>query len=481
MTPRQPPSTLSRALAFPWATAILVAQKLLAVALAAAAWPLLRATPLRRALERWPRAAAPAAALVAIGLASPAAQAASDASTVGWLARAWLCLAAIGACAHAATAAAAASYSGPATLADLEAHVRGAWPERWFAARLRNPLDAYLVRLLVDATALALPCFVAIVVPALCNGFTIALYFVVLSVSGWSASTLIHIDMHNRPFAPAPGQSRWTRTVLAATRVHVGVVLELLLNAAPRWVRVQHLWNHHVEENGADDTLGTARYDRRSYLDFGVFVARVSWSLATGADVAAYLRRKGRRGPLRELALGLAAYHAANVALLFVSPAAALFRWLCHLAAGLEVAINAYAEHGLVDPSRPAGARGTTSDSRTPNDHANLGDGAHLQHHEQPGRHWSLLAAAQRADALAADGEPVVTWPHDDYRARLAAFFSGNVEPVVGLTLGGRTLDRRELGDLLAERTAPLSRARRGALQQRLDAWSGRMAAALLG
>ena len=120
----------------------------------------------------------------------------------------------------------------------------------------------------------------------------------------------------------------------------------------PYYYRVQHVYIHHVEDNGPDDSQSTMTYDRTSYLDFCRHAFKQGLDLVSGYTDFRYLQARGKKRQIRELLRGLAIWYAMlsrrcglqpnrRPALLFVS------RFL----GGNMQSLVAFWQHGLVDPN----------------------------------------------------------------------------------------------------------------------------------
>ena len=67
-----------------------------------------------------------------------------------------------------------------------------------------------------------------------------------------------HINIHNRIFNPkARCVATQRRRILEACHIYFDKVLTLLSARVPDYYRIQHVYVHHVEENGPDDTQST--------------------------------------------------------------------------------------------------------------------------------------------------------------------------------------------------------------------------------
>ena len=74
------------------------------------------------------------------------------------------------------------------------------------------------------------------------------------------------------------------KRVLAACQWLFEYPVTLLTIRVPEFYRIQHVYVHHVEGNGPDDTQSTMAYDRTSFLDFSRHALLQGLDLMTGAS-----------------------------------------------------------------------------------------------------------------------------------------------------------------------------------------------------
>ena len=86
--------------------------------------------------------------------------------------------------------------------------------------------------------------------------------------------------------------------------------MTLLTIRMPEFYRIQHVYVHHVEDNGPDDTQSTMAYDRTSFLDYSRHALVQGLDLLTGCLVIPYLRAQGQDAPDPRAAAGMAVFYA---------------------------------------------------------------------------------------------------------------------------------------------------------------------------
>jgi hypothetical protein len=363
----------------------------------------------------------------------------------------------------------------PRSLDELRAVVSRRWPERWFATRLANPLDAIFVRLVIDQTLLVVPCFVLMVVP---GGVPSIVFFAfVQGVIGKRHETLAHSEIHYHPFASKHLRGRWDRAVVRTIELYVVYVLSILCMRIPRWYGVQHIAIHHAEDNGIHDTQSMLAYDRASYFDLCVVSIMSGFSYVVPVDIVQYLRRRRRTRLLRHFLGGMAVYYAALTLLAMASWPAALFllAWV-FFASGTGAAVHNLWWHAFIDPHDPKNSYRSSMNVESGSESlGNFGSDYHLEHHLHPERHWTLLheeaIGEGHGGAYAAEEAFVLRGAR---RAFLRALWTRRFEDlaeVIRPTRPGTT--RAELAALAEERTRPIAPRPRSALATRLDTLVG--------
>ncbi len=306
----------------------------------------------------------------------------------------------------------------PPTFAAIEAHNESHWPERWFAANVHKPIDAYFVRMLVNNTAVLLPAWIVVLAWEL-NPFTVLLFLSAQGAVGLQGETIDHTNLHNHVFRPARHASRRARWVLRATDIYVQLLLNPLISRIPWWYVVQHRYVHHIESNAKADVQSTVGYDRTSFVDYCRFALQQSLSLVFAVDVwrwvRAYRRPRVRSTMTRQLGSGMVLWYGSLAVIAAVQWPAALLIWLTRFRVGMDLAMNAIRWHGFVDPHDPGNLYRSNTDIHNPafsNEHGYFGSDFHLTHHLYPALHWTNAPAKAKSQtsACVAQGSLRLTW-----------------------------------------------------------------------
>ena len=277
----------------------------------------------------------------------------------------------------------------PDTFEGLKQSIAGRPLERWLARLLHHPIDAIFTRIWVGNSIAMIPLTLLLVLPSTVNYFVLAAYGVALLLVQFPHDLADHVNIHTRLFQPRTGAPERLKRLLRGLQLYFEYVLALFVARAPNYYRVQHVYVHHVEDNGLLDSQTTAPLDRTSFLDFSRHAFKQGLDLVSGvvdlplsarqgqnaadarsgarpchlvgdADCGRDLQSRGRRHPVR-LTL-----HRRQ-----------------HAVAGGVLAAR---------PGRSADhpSRHTATPSTTPAaEHGNLGNDYHVEHHARPGRHWA--------------------------------------------------------------------------------------------
>src|SRR4029077_14736355 len=194
--------------------------------------------------------------------------------------------------------------------------------DRWFASVLPNPIDAIFVRIWLASTIGIIPVSVVLMLPWTINYLAIVGYCGVLLLVQFPLEVTDHTNIHNRIFNPKPDASPRTKAILDACRINFDYVLTLLAARVPDHYRIQHVYIHHVEDNGPDDTQTTMPYDRTSFLDFSRQAFWQGLDLITGYAIIPYLRKKDKTRQLREFVRGLSIWYAFIIVITLFNPVA---------------------------------------------------------------------------------------------------------------------------------------------------------------
>lgn len=364
----------------------------------------------------------------------------------------------------------------PSGLGELH---RSSDPRKSLLARqLRNPLDAVFVRLSLRQSALVSLPFFAVIAPQLNSPLVIVLYILIVALCSETFELLDHTTIHRSVFAPSKAANRSIRTLLKALALWHDYVATIMMARVPFRYRVQHVFVHHVENNGPDDPQTTLRYDRTSYFDFCRFALSSCASALIPWDIARYLVRKKRYRPLTLLVLGTLGWFGLIVVLAYWNAAAALILISMRLAAGVGIALLNFSEHGLVDPEAPSSIyRNALTVQVRDDDHGSLGADFHIAHHLHPGRHWSVLAedARNNADTYRNQGVIIHREPESFLRKLLLRRFDLIAASCItkGLSLTDMTAE-------IQRRARPRRKEPQSALVRRADRLLANVAAQIL-
>jgi hypothetical protein len=271
--------------------------------------------------------------------------------------------------------------------------------ERAVAEHLTNRLDAVFVRLTTYLSILIAPAALAMVVPMTTSWFAVVLYIVVLAVCADAFELVDHTNIHNHVFRASRGAPPVVRSALRMIELWQEYGLTLAMGRIPQRYRIQHIYAHHVENNGIVDPQSTMPYDRTSYLDFSRYALKMGINSTFPWDVTAYLFRRHRYRQLFALYANLLVYLGAIAVLSYCNVSAAVVFIVLRFSSGVGSALLNFYEHGLLDSSDPANIyRNASTVAARDDSHGALGSDFHIAHHAFPGRHWSELIAVARAD-----------------------------------------------------------------------------------
>lgn len=371
----------------------------------------------------------------------------------------------------------------PATFEGLKQSIASRPLERWISGVLHHPIDAIFTRIWVANSITMIPLTVLLCVPATVNYFVVAAYGVALLLIQFPHDLIDHVNIHTRVFQPKRDASPRAKRLLKALQFYFENVLAILVGRAPHYYRVQHVHVHHAEDNGPLDGQTTAPYDRTSFLDFSRHAFLQGVDLVSGRSVHRYLKDKGKMGQMRDLIRGLSIWYAVLIALAVFNPVAAAVAFLTRFLGGNMQSLVAFWQHGLVDPSDVHDAHGNSVDY-IGHEHGNLGNDYHVEHHLQPGRHWSAYYAVYSKEANSEAGHRALVMQKEVFSPLtfVAALWRKDYAAVARYArLGGvADEDTQQLARIVEERTRPIGGTERAGLAAQFDACLGRMMAAAL-
>ena len=140
--------------------------------------------------------------------------------------------------------------------------------ERWLASVLHHPVDAVFTRVWVANSVLMAPMTLLLILPNTINYFVIMAYATTLLLGQFPQEIVEHQNIHTRVFAPKIGANPRVKMLLNALQFYFEYIFALLTSRVPGFYRVQHVYVHHVEDNGPLDTQTTLPYDRTSFYRF---------------------------------------------------------------------------------------------------------------------------------------------------------------------------------------------------------------------
>jgi fatty acid desaturase len=292
-----------------------------------------------------------------------------------------------------------------------------------------------------------------------------------------------HQNTHTRVFSPRVGASPRIKLLLKALQFSFEYVFALLTARVPGFYRVQHVYMHHVEDNGPLDTHTTLPYDRTSFLDFSRHAFWQGIDLVTGCRLIKYLLKKGKTRQIREVVRGLAIWWAVVLVVAVFNPIAAAYVLLMRFLGGSFITLITFYQHGLVDPDDPHEVHGHTIDY-VGAEHGNLGFDYHVEHHLKPARHWSQYYEEHARLAEKHGGHPAIIMQKEQFGplAFMAALWRKDYAEIARHAHLHDVPDgnAEELARIVGERARPIGAVERSGILADIDAIvSWVMAAAL--
>lgn len=366
----------------------------------------------------------------------------------------------------------------PATFDAIKSSIAERWPDRWFAANLHNPLDAAFTRIWVGNAIATIPVTLLLIWPTTINYFVIAAWSAALLLVLFPQDLIEHTHMHNRIFTPKIGSSNRVKRIFAACQWFFEYPITLLTIRMPEFYRTQHVYVHHVEDNGPDDTQSTLAYDRTSFLDFSRHAFIQGLDLLSGCLVIPYLRRKGKLRQIRELQRGMAIFYAIVAVIAVFNPIAAGMILVSRLVGGQILSFFAFFQHGLIDPHDVTDVHGNTINYHG-HEHGHLGADFHVEHHLKPARHWSAYPGeAAKETASHEQGHRALVVEKGFYSplGMMRALWTRDYAGVASQAgMRGIDGDPAKLAELIHARTRPIGEAERTGWMATLDRWLGQV------
>lgn len=328
--------------------------------------------------------------------------------------------------------------------------------DRWISQHLHHPIDAIFTRVWVANSVAIIPLTVLVLMPSTLNYFVVLAYFVALLIAQFPHELIDHVNLHTRVFQPKAGTPERPKRILKALQFYFEYPHQLMLARTPEYHRIQHVYVHHVEDNGLLDSQTTAPYDRTSFLDFSRHALIQGLDMVSGYKVFAYLRLKGKKRQLRELLRGFVVWYAFLAVVALFNPLAAALIWVSRFVGGNMLSLVAFWQHGLVDDHDIQDVHGNSVNFLGA-DHGNLGSDYHVEHHLQPGRHWSNYYAVFTKQTETETGHRAVLMQKEVFGplAFVAALWRRDYEAIAehASLAGVDKNDKSALAGIVAERT----------------------------
>jgi hypothetical protein len=377
------------------------------------------------------------------------------------------------------------ALASPASLEQLRERLYHTPVERWFARRMRHDANAIWVRFFIVLSFVGLPAFVSAVLPVTSTGSTLALWVIVVLLANNHLNVVEHANAHYDVFGRTQGASAADRRACRIAAAYAHYVFPLLYARTPQWYKVQHVYVHHAEDNGVDDTQSTLPYDRASFSDFARCANKFALSGLLGLDVGRYLVRKRRRGALTLLLGGVAVFYSVIGLIALVNWRFAVAAIVVKYASLVLTALGFFQEHGMVDTTQPQNVyRNSLHFLAADNSHGSLGDDVHIEHHIHPGADWSGYVAGAAQDAGQYEAESALAFRdgpgglHRYYESLWRRDFIGLAS--LFTVFGRADTSTEDVAELLWLRTRPLSAKRTSRFVERVDRVLGTVACHLL-
>ena len=169
------------------------------------------------------------------------------------------------------------------------------------------------------------------------------------------------------------------------------------------------------------------------------------------------------------------------------NPVAAGLMWITRFVGGNMQSLVAFWQHGLVDPHDIQDNHGNCTDYVGPghDDHGNLGNDYHVEHHIQPGRHWSAYYEQHIKQAGAEGGHAAVVMQKEMFGplAFVAALWRKDYQAIAAYARLKGVADGDAAGSGRDRPRAHAARRRafeRTGFAARVDGWMGQVMAVAL-
>ena len=369
------------------------------------------------------------------------------------------------------------------TFDGLNASIANRPLEGWLARVLHHPVDAVFARVWVANSILMVPLTTLLILPNTINYFVIVAYATALLLGQFPQEVLEHTNIHTRVFSSKVGASPRIKALLKALQFYFEYIFALLTCRVPGFYRVQHVYVHHVEDNGPLDTQTTLPYDRTSFFDFSRHAFWQGLDLVSGGLLIGYLKRKGKMRQIREVIRGLAIWYGVLLIIAIFNPIAAAYLFLSRFLGGTFITLVTFYQHGLVDPNEMHEVHAHTIDYAG-SEHGNLGFDYHVEHHLKPARHWSHYYEEFTRAAGQDDGHPAIVMQKDQFGplALVAALWRKDYPAIARYArLHDIPEDNaEELARIVRERARTVGAPERSGIPARIDAVVTRLMAVAL-
>lgn len=356
-----------------------------------------------------------------------------------------------------------------ATIGNFEILVNQRWPEVWYAKHLKRKTDAVFVRPLIANSVLLIPAVAALILPGIVTIYSAFFFVFCVLLSGHAHEGMDHIDLHNNLFRSRHLKGR-VKIVVFLTNKYLRYLLNPMCCRIPGYYRTQHIYIHHVENNGVNDNQTTVFRDRASFFDFCAHALSIGLSYSFALDVYAYFRRRGKLKLCRSMTWGLLSWYLGLVSIAFFNPGAAIVVFITRFFIGVEIASANYIWHGFVDISDPENIYKNTVNV-VKKDFPTIG-ALHVRHHVYGGENWAEQCHASAETARASEKNHALVFNAVHPNVLLKALWMKDFRHLASIlfSLDKASVEARVQGELLQSRTRPLVLRQRS---KRYHDWDG--------